>query len=247
LEGVVVASLRADGRDRVGAQVLAAHRTSAVRGVDERFVREVHELVQGIVEQTSKLVGRHADRRHQVGPADIADEQGVAGEDGVGLARALCQVEHQERHTLRGVARGFEGLNPDLAEFHGVPISQRLELVLGPGPTAQVDLGTGAIAQLQMAGQEVGVEVGQEHVFDLKPELFSILHILIDVALRIDDSRRSRLFVTDQVRGMGQASQVVLLQNHGVVLMLRVMGSASGEKSLPSPFSLRPPYCLRRP
>jgi hypothetical protein len=55
------------------------------------------------------------------------------------------------------------------------------------------------IAQLQMARNEVGVKVRQEHVADLEAKRSRIVQILLDVALRIhDDGCRARL-VSDEV------------------------------------------------
>ena len=70
------------------------------------------------------------------------------------------------------------------------------------------------IPQLQMAGEEVGVEVGQEDMADLKAELLSVGKVLLNVALRIDDDRRRTGLVSKQIRSVSQASQVVLFQNH---------------------------------
>ena len=39
-----------------------------------------------------------------------------------------------------------------------------------------------------MAGYEIGVEMGQEDVADLKTQFFSVRQVLLDVALRIDDN-----------------------------------------------------------
>src|SRR5271168_4478470 len=70
------------------------------------------------------------------------------------------------------------------------------------------------VSQLQMAGDEVGVEVGQEDMPDLKAELLSVGQVLLNVALRIDDDTSRTGLVSKQIRRVGQASQVVLFQNH---------------------------------
>jgi len=58
-----------------------------------------------------------------------------------------------------------------------------LAVRLGPG--ADVDLGAAAITQLEVTGQEVGVEVGEEDVLDLGPELARLLQIDVDVTPRV--------------------------------------------------------------
>ena len=79
LEGVVGAPLLADRRHRLLRQVLAAQRARAVRRVHERLVGQGQQLgVQRVVEQRAELLGGPAQRRAQVGPADVADEERVA-------------------------------------------------------------------------------------------------------------------------------------------------------------------------
>ena len=65
-----------------------------------------------------------------------------------------------------------------------------LKRVLGVGLGAEADGRAGAIAQFQMAGQEVGVQVGEEHVRDVQVLLARERQVLLDVALRVDDYRR---------------------------------------------------------
>ena len=60
------------------------------------------------------------------------------------------------------MARRFERLQADAAELDAVAVLQRRERVLRLRGGAQIDRRARAIAQLQMAGDEVGVEVGQE-------------------------------------------------------------------------------------
>ena len=71
-----------------------------------------------------------------------------------------------------------------------------------------------AVAQFQMAGDEVGVEVGEEDVADLEAKFLGVGQVLLDVALRIDDDGGRTGLVPEQIGGVGQAAQVVLFQNH---------------------------------
>ena len=71
-----------------------------------------------------------------------------------------------------------------------------------------------------MAGDEVGVKVGEEDVLDLEFILGGEGDVLIDVALRIDDRGNAGLFVTDEVGGVGEAAEVELFEDH--------VGDASG-------------------
>jgi hypothetical protein len=53
------------------------------------------------------------------------------------------------------------------------------------GPAAEVDRGTGPITQFDVAGDEVGVEVGQEDVLDRVSARLGVGDVLIDVTLWI--------------------------------------------------------------
>ena len=65
-----------------------------------------------------------------------------------------------------------------------------------------------------MAGNEVGVEVGQEDVADLEAERFGVGQVLLNIALRVDHDRGRTGLVSEQIGRVGQAAQVILFQNH---------------------------------
>ena len=77
----------------------------------------------------------------------------------------------------------------------------------------------GAIAKFEMAREEVGVKVRQEDMTNRKSAGLRVFEILFDVALRIDDDSDAGLFVADEVRGVRQATQIVLFQQHGNFLL----------------------------
>ena len=58
-----------------------------------------------------------------------------------------------------------------------------------------------------MAGDEVGVEVRQEHVPDPAAEPAGVLDVLLDVALRVDDGGDAARLVGDQVGGVREAAE----------------------------------------
>jgi hypothetical protein len=80
--------------------------------------------------------------------------------------------------------------------------------------SAEVDRCALAIAQLKMPGDEIGVKVGEEHVPDPTAEPVSILDVLIDITLRIDDRSDSAPLISHQIRGMREAPEVVLPKDH---------------------------------
>jgi hypothetical protein len=65
-----------------------------------------------------------------------------------------------------------------------------------------------------MAGDEVGVEVGEEDVADLKAKFLGVGQVLLDIALRVDDDGGRTGLVSEKIGGVGQAAQVLLFQNH---------------------------------
>ena len=64
-----------------------------------------------------------------------------------------------------------------------------------------------------MPADEVGVQVRLDHVLDPETVFGRFDEVLIDVTLRIDDSRLTA--IADQVRRVGQAAEVELLEVHG--------------------------------
>ena len=124
------------------------------------------------------------------------------------------EIEDQDGDGLDGVAGGFEDLQAQAGEVERVAILHGDEGVLGLGAAAEMDGGAAAVAQFQMAGDEVGVEVGEEDVADLEAEFFGVGEVLLDVALRVDDDGGAAGFVAEQVGGVGEAAEVVLFQNH---------------------------------
>ena len=70
------------------------------------------------------------------------------------------------------------------------------------------------VAEFQMAGHEIGVEVGEKYVPDLQAEGRGIGQVLLNIALRIDNDGGRAGLVSKQIRSVRQASQVILLQKH---------------------------------
>ena len=100
LEGDVVLALVAEGRDFTGAHVEAADGVGAVGGVNDDAIAERDERPE------DALVKEGCTVRDEIGAADVADEEGVAGEDGHGIV-AGGEVGEGYRDALGGVAGGF--------------------------------------------------------------------------------------------------------------------------------------------
>lgn len=75
----------------------------------------------------------------------------------------------------------------------------------------------GAIAQLKVAGDEIGIEMGQEDVLDSQIVFGGECEIAVHLTLRIDDGRDAVLAVADDLGGMGEAIEIKLFEDHGTL------------------------------
>ena len=113
------------------------------------------------------------------------------------------------------MAGSFQNFQADFAEFNSLSIFQRREGVFRFCSSAEINFGADAIAEFEMAGDEVGVEMGEEDVLDLEFVFGGEGEVLIDVALRIDDGGFAGWFVADEVGGVGEAAEIELFEDHG--------------------------------
>ena len=125
----------------------------------------------------------------RVRPADVADEQRVAGQHRGGRLAVRRVVEDQQRNRLRRVPGGGQRAQPHLAQVDLVAVGERREGVLRRRLGAQVDAGAGAVAQLEVSGEEVGVQVREHDVPDRQAVFLRVGQVLVDVALRVHDHR----------------------------------------------------------
>ena len=173
--------------------------------------------MQGVVQHPAEIGRRPAERDAQIGTADVADEQRVAGQHAV-------RHGSRSRRGRRRRARSTRRCGPASRAQRCAPCRTRRRRRRRPARTAysaladcaEVDRRAETVAKLEMAGDEVRVEVRQEDVLDLEAVLAGEREIPIDVALRIDDGRHTRLLVTDEVRRVGETAEVELLKNHKV-------------------------------
>ena len=72
------------------------------------------------------------------------------------------------------------------------------------------------MGELEVAGYEIGLEMGEDYVGDTQALSGRIVDVLIGVPSRVDDGRLTADLVADQVRGLGEAIKEVLLEEHAV-------------------------------
>ncbi len=206
-------------------------------GVDERLVGQDHQLgPQRIVKLAGQFRFGDAFRSHQIGPAHIADEQGVSGENQSGTVGILLPVVNQDGQTFGGVPGRLQKPQAHRADVQNVPVWMRHEGIFRLGAGAQMDGGARPVAELQMPGDKIGVEVGQKNVPQGQPVLLRVFEVLVDIALRVDDEGGLGLHIPNQVRGVRQTSEVVLLEDHELFAFLRRDGGPGGRAG-PSPGS----------
>src|SRR5580693_2199589 len=115
----------------------------------------------------AEVVRTPPQRRAQIGTANIADEQRIARENGVRLSRVLAQIKHQNRNRFDGVAGSLERLQAQSGELDGIAVLHGDESVFCFGAGTEMDGRAASGAQLQVPGDEVGVEVAEKYMADL--------------------------------------------------------------------------------
>jgi hypothetical protein len=83
---------------------------------------------------------------------------------------------------------------------------------LRASPRPDVDSGAGAGGQFAVAGDEIGMQVGLDHMLDAQAVLARGFQVDFDVALRVDHRRHA--FRAGHVRGVRQATEIELFKVH---------------------------------
>ena len=123
-------------------------------------------------------------------------------------------LPHDDRDRLGRVPRRVADLELDLTERQALAVGQgsigkSADAALPYEIAAPVDFG-----QLEVTGQEVGVEMRLDDPLDRQPLGRGFVEVVADVALRVDDDSTPGRFVTDHVAEQRQARELVLLEVH---------------------------------
>jgi hypothetical protein len=172
--------------------------------------------VQRVVELVGQVLLGEPDRAQQIRSADVTDEQRVAGHHAIRFGVPGMLVDH-DAHRLRRVSGSVAELQLDIAQRVTLAVLDRGEVVFRLGHRGIDDPGTGGLGQLQVPGQEVGVEVGLDDQLDGHAGGLGIGDVLADVPLRVDHHRPLSGLIPDQIRRVRQAVQVVLIEQHRCV------------------------------
>ncbi len=120
------------------------------------------------------------------------------------------------------------GVCPGVASTWSVTSPRRSCSPSREGLDREVDVGTLAVrdrrsclgCELEVPTEEIGVDVGLDHALDAQAVGVGVVEVDLHVAPRIDDDGPARALVTDEVRRLGQAVQVVLHEVHSVPAQL---------------------------
>src|SRR5689334_11435839 len=116
-------------------------------GVDQRGIWKRQQLgAQRIVKQPAQIRGRPPQSHAQVGPSYIADEQCVAGQNGIGSDISMRQIIDKNGDGLWSMPRRLQDLQTYLTELDKRSVTNRREFVGSLSFSAQVDGCSGAIA-----------------------------------------------------------------------------------------------------
>lgn len=210
-QGVVVGLLVAEGVGGFFRHVFAAGRAGAVGRVHDHIVGQEHNLVaQGVEQGFGELLLGHAGGfLGQVGTTNVADKQGIAGEQGGFFAVFINQ---QVAGALHGMAGRVQHAESQLAHFE-------LFLVFGDiGVEGRVGIGAvhdgraGFFAEVDVAAHEVGVEVRFKNVLDGRAGFFGFVEVGGDFAERVNDYCFA--FTFDVVGALCQAAGINLFDFH---------------------------------
>ncbi len=132
----------------------------------------------------------------------------------------MREVVHRDRNGLWRVAWRFQRLQAHVAEFDEVAVGEGSEAIFRLRRRAQIDRRARAVAQLQVAGDEIRVKVREEDVCDRQAVRCGKRNVLIDVALGIHDGGGLGALVANQIRRMGEAAKIELLEDHEQIIVL---------------------------
>ena len=204
---VVGAALLADGGGALVAHLASAKRASAVSREDLGVIGEFEELfLEALIEERGELLRGVVGG--EIGAADIADEESVSCEDRSGLDGS-GEIREDGTDPFDGMAGGVEEVEAGIAELEGVAVFDGDVRKGRVGIFAEVDSGAGALGELVVAGDEVGVEMRLDDVLDAEIFLGREVEVEVNVALRVDNG--SDAIARDDVGGVGEAAEEELL------------------------------------
>src|SRR5579863_9002074 len=97
-------------------------------------------------------------RAGKIGTADVTDKERVAGEDLRRAAGVAC-IREQDADAFEGMTGSLKEAEGALAEANLLSVTNCFMVELSPRAGAEIDAGAGAVRELMVTGDEVGVEM----------------------------------------------------------------------------------------
>ena len=139
--------------------------------------------VKGYAQHEDKVFTEVTEARARVGniqinaddPDSLAKFQAAQGQLTGALSRLMAVSENYPDLKASGL---FQNLQAQPGKFERVAVFHWDKFVLGLGSRAKPDVRAAAVAQLEMSGDKVGVEVSQKNVADLHAQPLGIVQVL---------------------------------------------------------------------
>jgi hypothetical protein len=153
----------------------------------------------------------------KIRPADVSDQQGVAGQHQPRLVTARA-VGHDVGVVRGGVTRRGEGLQLGVAQPHALAVGERVMVELDARSLRQIRPRARARHQLRKPRDVIGLHVRLEHGDDRDPLALGELEVLVhEIDVRIDDRERTLRLAAEQVRRARRVVVQELAEVHGLV------------------------------
>jgi hypothetical protein len=122
-------------------------------------------------------------------------------------------LAHDDADRLGSVPGCRKDLEIDLSQAQVPAIGQGVDGVVDARRVAVRDDRAGARRELEMAAEEVGVQVRLDDSLDRQPRDLGVTQVATDIALRVDDDGAPGRSVPYEIRGVRQTVEVVLRED----------------------------------
>ena len=160
-------------------------------------------------------------RTAKVRPADVTDEEGIAGEHQRGFWTAQ-RVHHQQRDRFGAMPERVDDVQLDLPHPHDLAIAQRLEGKVDRGSFMQVEGSTSGSGKASVARDVVGVQASIDDRPDGVAALSRQVELGLDLPQRVDHGRIPTGARGDEVRRAPELIVEKRLEVHALLLWLAV-------------------------
>ena len=175
-----------------------------IREALEFFVETVVEVFDLFFEQVGA---------GQVGAADIADKEQVAGEECEDILGPSVVGDGKGDGVWR-MAEGFDDFDFAGAKTEVIALVEVLVRVGGFHTGMHIDVGAGAGSQFAATGDVVGMQMGIEDVGDAQAIFLCDLEVAIDMAFGVDDAGNASGGAADHIGQTAQTFDLELLKQH---------------------------------